>query len=79
MRPRNTRTDKDMELSGDWIKLPKVGGKYAWRHESGVEVAYDCGAWLWRIDGGDGFKTLQVARMHVEAGRYADRSGHWNR
>lgn len=72
------RTDKDMELSGDWAKNGKVGGKTAWKHESGVTVSYDCGAWVWRIDGGDGYKTLQVARMHVEFGKYADRSGRYS-
>jgi hypothetical protein len=66
-RARNTRTDKDMEQSGQWAKADKVGGKQSWHHESGDTVAWDCMAWCWRVNGGEGFGTLVVARTVVEA------------
>ena len=45
-----------------WAKV----GKKHYVHVSGVEVAYDCNAWLWRVDGGDGYTTLWVAKQNAE-------------
>jgi hypothetical protein len=61
-----TRTDKDMEASGQWAKF----GKAAWKHATGVMVSYDCNAWGWRVDTlpGKVFSRLWVARFEAERG-----------
>jgi hypothetical protein len=66
---RAQRTDKDMEVSGQWGKAGKRGGKQVWRHASGVEVSWNCNAWGWQISDQPGrlFPALWAARVTVEA------------
>lgn len=66
-----TRTDKDMELSGAWVKAGKHHGKTAWNHVSGATVRWDCMAWTWVATAVDGTETgrwtaLWMARAETE-------------
>jgi len=61
------RTDLEMEASGAWAEAGKVGGKRAWRHETGTMVKWDCNAWGWRVDGHPFLcPTLAAARHFAE-------------
>lgn len=56
------RTDKDMLESGSWNVVGKKGGKRIFRHHSGLEISYDCNAWLWvNNETRDRASTLEVA------------------
>lgn len=62
-RKRNTRTDLEIVAAGDFVKV----GKKHFRHESGVEIEYDCNHWGWRIstDRKWLYGTLEVAVYNV--------------
>ena len=63
---QTVRTDIDMINSGQWAKVAKKH----YRHASGVEIKYDCNAWVWEAIGGkeDGhcWTQLNHARWSVE-------------
>jgi len=51
-----------MKEDGMWAKV----GKKHYLHVSGNEVQYDCNAWLWRVNGKEGFSTLWAAKYAAE-------------
>lgn len=46
---------------GYWAKV----GKKHYIHVSGIEVIYDCNAWLWFV-GNEGYSTLWAAKYYAE-------------
>ena len=56
-RRRNTRTDQQILLDGDFAKV----GRKHFRHVSGTEITYNCNRWAWQISNGDLYTTLEVA------------------
>lgn len=58
-------------MTPEKIGWDKIARKH-YRHESGVEVRYNCNAWAWEIIGGseDGYKygTLSIAQYSALRG-----------
>ena len=52
-----------MANDGSWAKIADK----TYRHISGVTVAYDHNAWMWKIDGREGYKTLSICKVIVES------------
>lgn len=60
---RHPNTAREIEASGAWCKV----GRKHYRHESGIEVRYDCNRWLWIVVGhGDGYRSLWIAVHRAE-------------
>lgn len=61
---RHGNTGIEMVNSGSWIKV----GKKHYRHESGIEVRYDCNRYIWIVSTqpNHGYSTLWVARYEAE-------------
>jgi len=59
-RRRNTRTDLDLEASGDFTKI----GKRHWLHASGLEIKHNCNTGRWAAVGWE-WPTLEWAAYQV--------------
>lgn len=51
-----------MLASGAWCKVERKH----YRHVSGIEIAYDCNRWLWKVSDGTCYSALWVARHWAE-------------
>lgn len=58
-----TQRNHPMANDGSWAKIADK----TYRHISGVTVAYDHNAWMWKIDGREGYKTLSICKVIVES------------
>jgi hypothetical protein len=59
-RRRNTRTDLDLVNAGDFVKV----GRRHFRHESGLEITYDCNRSHW-LAAGNAWQSLEWAAYQV--------------
>ena len=59
---RMGNTGQEMVTSGAWVKL----GRQHYRHVSGIEIAYDCNQWTWKVSDGSSYSLLWVARHWAE-------------
>jgi hypothetical protein len=61
--PRQANTGRDMVESGQWAKL---ASKH-YRRYDGLEIKYDCNAYVWRIVGtSHAWSLLWVTRDYAE-------------
>ena len=60
---RAGNTGREMVESGQGVKA----GRKHYRHESGIEIAYNCNRWVWEIVGhGEAYTLLWAARHWAE-------------
>jgi hypothetical protein len=62
MMKRHGNTGHEMVNSGAWVKVARKH----YRHVSGVEVAYDCNRYIWKVSDGTAWSSLWVARHNAE-------------
>lgn len=60
MMKRMGHTGREMEASGEWVKI----GRKHYEHISGVQIRYDCNRWAWEIIGRNELYTVLWAAKH---------------